>query len=174
MTAEDDFEYQAERPNKSQLKRDAEDMKRLGDALVRMAPADLERIELPEKLRDAIELARRISAHGGAARQRQLIGKLLRKYDAQAILAAIETKALDERLQAREFHRLETWRNRLIEEGNPAIEALLTAHPHLDASHVRWLVGTAQHEAARGRPPAASRELFRWLREALAEVPPDA
>ena len=64
MTADEDWmadEY--ERPNKSLLKREAEDMKRLGDELVRMAPADLAQIPLPENLRDAIELVRRI--HGG-------------------------------------------------------------------------------------------------------------
>ena len=101
MTADEDWvadEY--ERPNKSLLKREAEDMKRLGDELVRMAPADLAQIPLPENLRDAIELARRISAHGGAARQRQLIGKLLRKNDVTEIRAALEAKALDERLKS--------------------------------------------------------------------------
>ncbi len=174
MTAEDDFETEYERPNKSLLKREAEDMKRLGDELVRMAPSELEQIPLPEKLRDAIELARRISAHGGAARQRQLIGKLLRKHDVTEIQAALAARALDERLRAREFHRIENWRNRLIAEGDPAVEALLAAHPELDAGKLRSLVGTAQHEASRGRPPAASRELFRWLREALAEAPSGA
>jgi ribosome-associated protein len=174
MTAEDDFEYENERPNKSQLKRDAEDMKLLGDHLVQMAPSELARIPLPENLRDAIELARRISAHGGAARQRQLIGKLLRKTDVTEIQVAIEAKALEERLQAREFHRIETWRNRLVSEGEAAVTALLATYPQLDAGRLRSLVGTAQHEAARGRPPAASRELFRWLRETLAEAPPGA
>jgi ribosome-associated protein len=174
MKAEDEFEYEYERPNKSLLKREAEDMKRLGDELVNMAPSDLEQIPLPENLRDAIELARRITAHGGAARQRQLIGKLLRKNDITEIRAALEAKALDERLRAREFHRIETWRNRLLDEGDPAVDALLATHPQLDASQLRTLVGTARHEAARGRPPAAARELFRWLREALAEAPPGA
>lgn len=174
MTAEDDFEYESERPNKSQLKRDAEDLKRLGDQLVAMPPSDLARLPLPENLRDAVELARRISAHGGAARQRQLIGKLLRKTDVSEIRAALDAKALDERLAAREFHRVETWRNRLVDEGDPAVDALLAAHPVIDAGRLRSLVATARHEAARGRPPAAARELFRWLREALAEAPPGA
>ncbi len=170
MTADEDgMADEYERPNKSLLKREAEDMKRLGDELVRMAPADLAQIPLPENLRDAIELARRISAHGGAARQRQLIGKLLRKHDVTEIRAALDAKALDERLRAREFHRIETWRNRLLSEGDTAIEALLATHPQLDPGPLRTLVGTARHEAARGRPPAAARELFRWLREALAE-----
>jgi ribosome-associated protein len=174
MTAEDDFETANERPNKSLLKREAEDLKRLGDQLVDMAPSELARIPLPENLRDAIELARRISAHGGAARQRQLIGKLLRKNDVTEIRAALDAKALEERLQAREFHRIETWRNRLLSEGDTAVDALLASTPQLDAGRLRSLVGTARHEAARGRPPAAARELFRWLREELAEVPPGA
>ena len=54
MTADEDgMADEYERPNKSLLKREAEDMKRLGDELVRMAPADLAQIPLPENLRDA-------------------------------------------------------------------------------------------------------------------------
>jgi ribosomal 50S subunit-associated protein YjgA (DUF615 family) len=45
MTADEDgMADEYERPNKSLLKREAEDMKRLGDELVRMAPADLAQI----------------------------------------------------------------------------------------------------------------------------------
>ncbi len=169
MAAYDEAElYEDEGPSKSRRKRDAEELKDLGVQLVALPAADLARLPLPEKLRDAVELARRITAHGGAARQRQLIGKLLRHTDLTEIRAAIELQLIDQRIAAREFHRLETWRNRLVEEGEPAIAALLATETALDATRLRSLVDTARHEAALGRPPAASRELFRWLRSTLA------
>jgi len=169
MAAYDENElYEDEGPSKSQRKREAEELKDLGEQLVRLPEPDLARLPLPERLRDAIELARRITAHGGAARQRQLIGKLLRHSDVTEIRAAIEAQQIDQRLASREFHRIETWRNRLVAEGAPAIEALLATETGLDAARLRSLVETARHDAALGRPPAASRELFRWLRTALA------
>ncbi len=170
MTAHDeDLDFpQDEGPSRSQRKRDAAELKDLGVELVRLSEADLAALPLSEKLRDAVELARRITAHGGAARQRQLIGKILRHTDVTAIRSAIEAQLLDRRILAREFHRIENWRNRVVADGEPAIEALLAAEPDLDPALLRRLADTARHEAALGRPPAASRELFRWLREALA------
>ncbi|MFO0450929.1 MAG: ribosome biogenesis factor YjgA, partial [Pseudomonadota bacterium] len=128
----------------------------------------------PEKLRDAVDLAQRITAHGGLARQRNFVAKLLRKVDGEPIRATIERRQLEQKLAAREFHRLEGWRDRLVNEGAPAIEAPLAAEPSLDAAHLCDLVATARAERAAGRAPSAARELFRWLRETLAARPPGA
>jgi ribosome-associated protein len=170
MAARDDEADEAgdEGPSRSQRKRDAAELKALGDELVALPLAELDALPLEEKLRDAIDLARRITAHGGAARQRQLIGKILRKTDVEALRAVIAARALDRRLAAREFHRVEEWRDRLLAEGEPALAALIAAAPALDAAELRRLVAAARAEAAARRPPAASRALFRWLREALA------
>jgi ribosome-associated protein len=174
MAARDEDPELNEPPSKSQRKRDAEDLKDLGDELVALPAADLEALPLPEKLRDAIDLARRITAHGAAARQRQLIGKILRKVDVGQIRAALEARALARRLEAREFHRVEAWRDRLLAEGEPALAALAAAAPGLDAGRLRALLAQARTEAAAGRPPAAARELFRYLRGALAADGPSA
>ncbi|MEI8297702.1 MAG: ribosome biogenesis factor YjgA [Pseudomonadota bacterium] len=168
MAAHDENElYENEGPSRTRRKRNAAELKELGDQLVALPPTELARLPLSEKLRDAIELAHRITAHGGAARQRQLIGKLLRHTDVAAIRATIQLQLIDQRIAAREFHRLEIWRNRLIEDGESAIVSLLASEPALDGQRLRSLVDTAQLEAALGRPPAASRELFRWLRTVL-------
>ncbi len=174
MAARDEAPEADEPPSKSQRKRDAEDLKDLGDGLVALPAADLEALPLPEKLRDAIDLARRITAHGAAARQRQLIGKILRKCDVEEIQAALAARALTKKLVAREFHRVESWRDRLLAEGEPALAALVGAAPELDAGRLRALLGQARAEAAAGRPPAAARELFRYLRGALAADAPSA
>jgi ribosome-associated protein len=159
-------------PSKSSLKRDAAELKKLGDELVALVPAELDALPLSEKLRDAIDLAKRITAHGGAARQRQLIGKILRKSDVAELRAAIEARALERRMLARDFHRLEALRDRLLAEGERALMPLLAAHPELDAKELRALIATAHAEAAAGRPPAASRALFRRLRDSLAGTEP--
>ena len=161
-------------PSRSRRKRDAAALKDLGDELVGFPVSELDALPLSERLRDAIDLARRITAHGGAARQRQLIGKLLRHEDIDVIRDAIERRTLERRLVASEFHRIEQWRDRLLTDGKPAVEALLSSVPTLDSDRLARLIATAASEAAAGRPPAASRELFRWLREALAATGPTA
>jgi ribosome-associated protein len=176
MAAHDDApdDEPLEEPSKSQRKRVAAELKELGDELVALPPAELAALPLDEKLRDAIELARRITAHGGAARQRQLIGKLLRKADVAELRAAIGRRVLERRMLAHDFHRLESWRDRLLGEGEPALAALLAAEPAIDAHELRALVAAARAEAAAGRAPSAARALFRRLRDWLAAPGPSA
>ncbi len=166
---QDDPEFEG--PSRGQRKRDAQAFLVLGDELIDLPQAELDAIEMSEKLRDAIDLARTITAHGGRARQRQYVAKLLRKSDVEPIRAALAARATTQRQAARDFHRIEAWRDRLIVEGEPAVNALLAAEPSLDAARLRALVADARAERTQGRAPAFARELFRWLRDALAGAP---
>ena len=111
------------------------------------------------------EEAQRITAHGGLYRQKQYIGKLMRNFDVDPIEAALTARRDSRDTASRAFHRLEQWRDRLLIEGDAAIEALRTDLPHADLEHVRRLVAEAARETTAGRPPTAARALFRYLRE---------
>lgn len=161
--------------SKSQLKRDAEAAQELGRALVELPAARyaavMSKLALPDKLRDALDECRIIDAHGARRRQLQFVGKLMRAIDGEPIrqaLAALEGK---DRTAAAEFHRLERWRERLLDEGDPALGELVDAYPHADSQHLRQLIMKARKELhAEGSSPAA-RTLFRYLRELADEEP---
>ena len=152
-------------PSKSQRKRDADRLQDLGESLIAMKQSELDALGLPEPLRDAVELAQRITAHGGLYRQKQFIGKLMRKLDVAPIAAAIEARRESRDTASRAFHRLEQWRDRLLAEGEEAVVALGAALPAADLDHVRRLLAEARREADGGRAPAAARALFRYLRD---------
>ena len=78
-----------ERPSKTRLKREMHELQRLGQRLAGLPPAQLQRIELPELLREQIEMARRITAREALRRQLQYIGRLMRNADAEAIRARL-------------------------------------------------------------------------------------
>jgi ribosome-associated protein len=77
------------RPSKTQLKRQMHELQDLGRELAGLSPVQLGRIDLPERLREQIELARRITAREGLRRQLQYIGRLMRSADAEAIRARL-------------------------------------------------------------------------------------
>ncbi|HEY8540444.1 MAG TPA: ribosome biogenesis factor YjgA [Steroidobacteraceae bacterium] len=163
-----DFDDSDERPSKSELKRQSAELQALGEALIDLPQSELDALPLPENLRDAVELARRITAHGGLYRQKQYIGKLMRKIDAEPIRRALAAKREKERLAALRFRNVEHWRDRLIAEGSQALEAFRAATPaQFDAAMLERLIDRARDERRRGGPPRASRELFRALREIL-------
>jgi ribosome-associated protein len=78
-----------DRPSRSARKREAEALQRLGEQLLRLKSAELQRLELPEALLEAIAEAHRLRGRGALARQRQYIGRLMRYVDAEPIVKAL-------------------------------------------------------------------------------------
>lgn len=167
-----DDEHNDEEKSKSQLKREAHALIDLGEALVNLPGEQLQRIPLTEALQDAILLARKINQRSGRKRQLQYIGKLLRNEDATPIQEALDKIQQEHSRRDIAFHRLEKWRDRLIAEGDSALEALIGEYPNADRQHLRQLVRKANQEFKQNKPPAASRSIFRYLRD-LSEADGD-
>jgi len=168
---EQDDNGATERPSKSAAKRAAHAVQELGETLLRLSEAELEALDLPEPLRDALRSARGIRSRGAALRQRQYIGKLMRAVDRQPLRAALD--ALRERAarETERFRRTEHWRERLIAEGEPALAELARWRADIDLDEWRRRVSAARAERARaGAGGAAGRELFRALRTLFARI----
>jgi ribosome-associated protein len=151
-------------------KRKAEALQALGEDLITLKPEQLARFDLPDSLRDAVLAAQGISSHGALRRQRQYIGKLMRKVDATPIRARLlEIRGEDAMTRAR-LHRAERWRDRLVAGGDVALAELLEEAPQADRVRLRTLTRDAQRERATDAPPRAQRELFRRLRELFDEA----
>jgi ribosome-associated protein len=150
--------------SKTRRKRQMLERQDLGEDLVRLSPAELAQLELPEPLLDAIEHAKTIRKFGALRRQLQYIGRLMREVDAAALAARLESWNTRARRPIAHMHRLERWRERLL-EADDALSELAQAHPGCDVQRVRTLVERARRERARGEPPAAARALFQALKE---------
>ena len=159
------FDDEDEIVSKSQLKRESLALQAMGEELVGLPAAKLAKIPMPEELADAVALARKIKARGGLKRQLQYIGKVMRSIDAEPIEQALNELKNAAGKEAAKFHRLEQWRDRLVEEGDTVLGELLEEFPHADRQHLRQLIRNAQQEAAKNKPPKSSREIFRYLRD---------
>jgi ribosome-associated protein len=162
-----DFDDGPEPPSKSALKRHDHDLRDLGVALVELPAVELAAVELPEQLRDAVETCRRITSHGARLRQQMYIGKLLRRIDADPIREALARRGETDRQRVRREHALEQWRERLLADEPAAWTELGQLVAAAELQQMRSLVRQARAEQAAARPPAAARQLFRRLREAL-------
>jgi ribosome-associated protein len=169
---EDDDTQEFGRPSKSARKREADAAQALGTRLTELKESDLAALELPEKLYDAILLAKRVTSRGGLARQRQYIGKLMRDIDVAPIEAALGQKSRDSALDAEKHKRIEAWRTRLLTEGPKALDELLKWCPQADRRTLQTLIDKATGERIdRGSREGASRELFRSLRSLFEASP---
>ena len=162
-----DGEDGPEPPSKSELKRQDRELRDLGVALVELPPAGLAALDLPENVRDAVELCRRITSHGARLRQEMYLGKLLRKIDVAPIREALAQRSETDRQRLRREHALEQWRERLLADQSAAWTELGQLVAAADLQQLRSLARQARAEQAAARPPAAARQLFRRLRQAL-------
>jgi ribosome-associated protein len=162
---DDEVEYYAVRPNKTQIKRDIAVLFELGEELVALSAAQLDSLDLPEELYRAVSGAVGMPPKGARKRQMKFICGLLRKLDVDPItekLARIKNQSAH---ATREHHKIERWRDRLISEGQDALTELIDEYPQTDRQLLRQLMRSAQKEAAEARPPKSTRELYRYLKE---------
>jgi ribosome-associated protein len=154
--------------SKTRRKRQMHDLQAVGLALTRLRPEQLAKVDLPERLREAVEAARAITKHEALRRQMQFIGKLMRHIDAGPLVAQLEAfKAPASRETAR-FHRAEKWREAIL-AGDEGIARFAAEHPAADSEKLRRLASEARAEREAERPPKRYRELFQAINALLQD-----
>jgi len=153
--------------SKSQKKRDADALKKVGVELVGLSVDKLNELPLSDPLRRAILEAKLLRSHGAVKRQAQLIGKLMRSADHDAILAAYADLQAEDSSQTAYFHAVDDWRERLIRDGKAALTAFVDAYQPDDVQQLRQLIKKAIDEQSKETHTGAGKALFRYLRPYL-------
>ena len=161
----DEFDPVSEPPSKSELKRRMNDLQKLGESLVELPREKLDRLDLPDNLRQAIDETRRIHSNGGLRRQMQYIGRLMRSFNAEPVAEQLRQWQSRHNADNTFFHQLERWRDQLIEDEANSLGRFLLEYPGADSQQIRALARNARKELAAGQAPKSSRALFRLIRE---------
>ena len=157
-------------PSRSEQRRAALEVLDLGAQLVALSDAQLAKLPIPESLLPHIRECKRITSHIAHKRQLQFLAKQMRREDdetLEAIRDALDEKGETARREVAAMHRVEAWREKLIDGGDAALAELLDEHPQADRQHLRQLVRNAIEERNRNKPPRAFRELYQELRVVL-------
>ncbi|EJL80668.1 hypothetical protein PMI15_03679 [Polaromonas sp. CF318] len=163
-------------PSKTQLKAEADEKQALGEALLTLRADLMARLDLPDKLRDAIADAKKITNFEGKRRQMQFIGKLMRPLDPEPIREAINEQLNGSADLTLALHLAEQWRDKLIAD-DAALGDWLREYPGTDSQQLRALVRQARKDAKPEKPGEAPRhgksyrEIFQLVRHAMAQGP---
>ena len=166
-------------PSKTQLKAEADEKQALGEALLTLRADLMARLDLPDKLLDALKEARRITNFEGRRRQMQFIGKLMRPLDMTPIRAAIDEQANGSADLTLALHLAEQWRDKLLADDD-ALGDWLTDYPDTDSQQLRALIRQARKDAKPEKPESAGeaprhgksyREIFQLVRLAMKQEP---
>ena len=151
--------------SRTQLKKEALALQRMGEKLVHLSDEQLARMDLPARLVDAIRDIRPMTSHGARRRQMQYIGGLMRNVEIEPIEQALMEIEQGAYRQAQAFHRIEDWRDRLVCGDDDLMEELLHNYPSADRQRLGQLVRSARKEKQNNRPPKSARNLFRYLKD---------
>ncbi|MDO8279897.1 MAG: ribosome biogenesis factor YjgA [Burkholderiaceae bacterium] len=163
--------------SRTDLKRESTELQKLGEDLLTLRADLLARLELSEKLMDALADAKRITDFEGRRRQMQFIGKLMRQLEPETLDAARQALVEQHSGSAREtlsLHQAEKWRDELI-ASEDALGLWLSQHPDTDTQQLRALIRQARRDAVPGRPGEAPRQgkayrdIFKLVREHMSE-----
>lgn len=151
-------------PSKSERKRRMHALQQLGERLVALPQAELDAINIEdERLREAVDQARRIKARGGLRRQLQFIGKLMRSIDSSTIEAALKARDQQHGNSVQRLHQIESARDKLLSDGDNALGEILSAWPSAEPALLRQWHRQYPREVKKGNERAHRRKLFRYL-----------
>jgi ribosome-associated protein len=160
-----------EEKSKSRIKREMLALQALGERLVALSPALLDKLALPEPLRGAILLAKGLKKHEARRRQMQYIGVLMREVDPEPLQQALTELGQGKSLDAAILHQAEAWREQLLDGDVDVIEEILERFSHAERQYLRQLVRNGQKERLEDRNERkAARALFRYLRDLLEDL----
>ncbi len=148
-------------------KQERKALEALAQRLQSLRPHELDALGLDDDLRAAID---ELKALSGSARNRQakLVHGLLRRSDLEAIEQRLDRGMGSSYAPGAvaEAGVSEQWLERLLAEGDPAIQALVEVQPEADRRQLRQLVRTA----SRTPESAATRRAKRALRAVIQEL----
>lgn len=166
--------------SKTDLKRESEQLQKLGEQLLTLREDLFVALALGEKLVEALAEMKRITNFEGRRRQSQYVGKLMRGLEdgqLQAIRDALDAQHGGSAQEAMALHEAEKWRDDLI-AGDDALQRWLTRFPDTDTQQLRALVRQARKDTpydaqatSKGLAPRhgrAYREIFQLVKQQLS------
>ncbi|MFM1949700.1 MAG: hypothetical protein RL706_1721, partial [Pseudomonadota bacterium] len=173
----------SDEPSRTELKRESDELQKLGESLLILRADLMAKVDLPDKLVEAVAEAKRITNFEGKRRQMQFIGKLMRKLDEEAVegvRAALLEQSQGSAQETLQLHLAEQWRDRLISDDSACGE-WLQSFPSTDSQQLRALIRQARKDApavsaatvSQGLAPRQSRafrEIFQLVRAELSQA----
>lgn len=144
MNEYDDFEYSG--PSKSQVKREMHALQELGKRICELPKKQLKVLPISETMLAAVAEWDRLKQHEAKRRHLQYVGKVMRSEDLDAINLFLDKVDTSSDEYNRVLHLQEKWRDRLIMEGNDALQEFCEKFQVDEIQHLRQLIRNAVKE----------------------------
>ena len=163
----DDEEF-LEYKSKSQRKRESDELEDLADFLVGMTVKQVKTLPVHQEMKDEIRNIQGITNLPARRRQTKYLAKMLRGMEPEesdALHTHIAKIRQVKTIEVENFHHIEVWRDRLCNEGAPAVDELAKELAGIELAPLRRAVNRFQETHGKHE----YRLVFMLLRKALEE-----
>jgi ribosome-associated protein len=158
------IEIEEQEKSKSQIKREFAELQKLGEQLVALKPSQIPAFSFNQIILDALDEYARIKSRVAQQRHIRRIGKLLADEDVEVIRDNLERLSSNHPEERRRVKLLEEWREKLISDGDSALNELANSCADIDRHYLRQLIRAAQKERASDKTPSAAKKIFAYLK----------
>ncbi len=158
-------------PSKTQRKRQHHAIQNFVRELIELLVKELNQPPLPEQITTEVVSARKLS-RSALKRQISFIAKIIAKLmdtaETEIARAALEKLHQTNAKTTKIFHQYESWRDRLLDPGNPHKDTLiaeLVGQHGADRQRLRQLIRGAEKETKSNQAPKSARQLFQYLKK---------
>lgn len=164
-TIEEEWEALDGRPSKTEQKKAVQRFAALGEQLALLSDNQIKKLPIDEQLKDALFQLRQITSFEARRRQFQRIGKLLRHEDESILMAA-----LSPRQGAKKQAQLTRWIDRLLEQGDQAINDFVRQYHAADRHTLRQHVLRVQRDMVKTDDVATQQQSRQKLSNYMQQV----
>ncbi len=126
--------------SKTQRKKEALALQKLGQQLIAFNSTQLQQLPLSEKLIAAlVEFNRLPNSHGARRRQLQFIGRLMRDFDFEAVTKAVTHLQSDNHGTNIQQQETTEWCEKIFQGGDNQITKIIRFYPQLERQKLRQL-----------------------------------
>ena len=158
-----EHEYDPNFVSKSQQKKAMDRLQAIGEQLAELSANQLKKLPISDELREALVFLHTLKSNEAKRRHKQLIGKLMRHENEDALL-----QALNQRQKPNLERQLSLWVDRLMTQGESAVNEAVRQYPAAERHPLRQALRAAVYEQENNPTESkATQRLFTYLREAV-------
>jgi ribosome-associated protein len=150
--------------SKTALKNEAKDIHAFGKILVGLTDKQINQIELPENVHEAIKECKKLKKNSAQKRQSLYLAKLLRDIDLSEAQRFVDQLRFESQTEVKKFHKAENWRDKLVDDVSNLTD-FINLSPGIDIQKLRKLILNSQKEIKKGSSKKFQKELFQFIKE---------
>jgi len=162
---EDEIQYKS----KTQAKKEADELQKLGEELTKLSAPQLKRMGLPDELLAALIEARSITSNVAGRRHRQFIGTLMRDVDPEPIRHALLEIDASHHVESTIVKENRLWRDRLLTQDPDSMDAFINVCPELDHQRLRQLLRNIKKEKTTGKSSKSLKALEQLIMKSCGD-----